>query len=57
MATTTLNGNDIPLKISTDAGVTYKSVVCATTSGIEMSRDISEKETTESGIREPEMSV
>ncbi len=45
MATTTLNGNDIPLKISTDAGTTYKSVVCATTSGIEITRDISEKET------------
>ncbi len=45
MATTTLNGNDIPLKISTDGGTTYKSVVCATTSGIEMTRNISEKET------------
>jgi len=45
MATTTLNGNDIPLKISTDGGSTYKSVVCATTSGIEMTRNISEKET------------
>ena len=45
MATTTLNGNDIPLKISTDAGTTYKSVVCATTSGIEITRDISQKPT------------
>lgn len=45
MATTTLNGNDIPLKISTDAGVTYKSVVCATTAGVQMSRDITEVET------------
>lgn len=45
MATTTLNGNDIPLKISTDAGTTYKSVVCATTSGIEITRDIVQKPT------------
>lgn len=45
MATTTLNGNDIPLKISTDAGVTYKSIVCATSSDVKMSRDIKEKDT------------
>lgn len=42
---TTLNGNDIPLKISIDAGATYKTVTCATTSGVEMSRDVSETET------------
>ena len=45
MATTTLNGTDIPLKISTDAGVTYKTVVCATTSKVSMSRDTKETDT------------
>lgn len=45
MATTTLNGNDVPLKISTDGGTTYKSIVCATSSDVKMSRDIKEKET------------